>query len=91
MLHRMTSVRAYPDYSVEITWDDSSKSRVSFADLVGRGVCAAMGDENYFVDRVTLGDDGYALAWPDDVEFGADSLWYKSHPEDARRDFEAAE
>jgi hypothetical protein len=91
MLHRMTSARANPDYSVEITWDDGSTSRVSFADLVGRGVCSAMGDADYFAGRMAIGDEGYALVWPDDVEFGADSLWYKTHPDDARRDFEAAE
>jgi Protein of unknown function (DUF2442) len=91
MLHRMTSVIAHPDYSVAITWDDGSASTVSFADLVGRGVCAAMSDRDYFVGRVGLADEGCALGWPDDVEFSADSLWYKSHPEDARRDFEAAE
>jgi hypothetical protein len=87
----MTSAQANPDYSVKITWDDGSTSRVSFADLVGRGVCMAMGHADYFVGRMAIGDEGYALVWPDDVEFGADSLWYKSHPEDARRDFEAAE
>jgi hypothetical protein len=45
----------------------------------------------FFVGRVFVADEGCALAWPDEVEFSADSLWYKSHPEDARRDFEAAE
>jgi hypothetical protein len=91
MLHRMTSARANADYSVAIAWDDGSTSQVGFADIVGRGVCAAMADASYFVSRVSIADGGYALAWPDDVEFSADSLWYKSHPDDARRDFEAAE
>ena len=91
MQHRMTAAKASADYSVEITWDDGSASRVSFAQLVGRGVCAAMQDPDYFVVRASIADDGYALAWPDEVEFSADSLWYKAHPDDARRDFAAAE
>ncbi len=91
MLHRMVSAKARPDYFVDIVWDDGSESSVSFTDLVGRGVCAAMGDAGYFVERMCVADEGYALAWPDAVEFSADSLWYKTHPEDARRDFDAAE
>jgi hypothetical protein len=54
-------------------------------------VCARLSDKSYFVERMTIADDGYALAWPNEVEFSADSLWYKTHPEDARRDIEAAE
>jgi aspartyl/asparaginyl beta-hydroxylase (cupin superfamily) len=91
MLHRMVSAKARPDYFVDIVWDDGSKSAVSFADLVGRGVCAAMADTKYFVERMGIADEGYALAWPDEIEFSADSLWYKAHPDDARRDFDAAE
>lgn len=91
MLHRMISAKARPDYSVEVVWDDGSASTVSFAELVGHGVCTAMVDAAYFVDRVSIADEGYVLSWPNDVEFSADSLWYKSHPDDARRDFDAAE
>jgi hypothetical protein len=91
MQHRIRSARANPDYSVEIAWDDGGTSRVSFAGLVGRGVCKAVRDPDYFVRRLSLADDGYVLAWPDDVEFSADSLWYKAHPDDARRDFEVVE
>ena len=87
----MISATARPDYSVEIVWDDGSRSTVSFAGLIGRGVCAAMADAGFFVERMEVADDGYVLAWPDEVEFGADSLWYKTHPEDARHDFDAAE
>ena len=91
MLHRIKQATAAPDYSVALVWDDGSSSTVSFADLVGRGVCAPFRDSLYFVERIRIADEGYALAWPDDVEFSADSLWYKTHPDDARGDIEAAE
>ncbi len=91
MQHRVTAAAAKPDYTVEITWEDDSRSVVSFADLVGRGVCKPMSDRAYFVARMTIADEGYALAWPDEVEFSADSLWYKAHPQDAQKDIEAAE
>lgn len=91
MLHRVTAAQAKPDFTVEITWEDGTASRVSFADLVGIGVCQPLSDPAYFVGRMTIADDGYALAWPGEVEFSADSLWYKTHPQDAKQDIEAAE
>lgn len=91
MLHRMKSAKAETGFIVAIAWDDGAKSRVSFAELVGRGVCTAMADPDYFAKKMTVTDDGNALAWPNEVEFSADSLWYKTHPDDARRDIEAAE
>ncbi len=91
MLHRIKSAKARSDYTVAVTWDDGSKSTVSFATLVGRGVCAPMKDPAYFTRKMTVADHGYALAWPNGVEFSADSLWYKAHPDDARRETLAAE
>ena len=91
MLHKIRRAIAKADYSVKIHWEDGSHSEVSFADLVGRGVCRPMKDSGYFIKKMTIADDGYALAWPNEVEFSADSLWYKTHPQDARKDIEAAD
>lgn len=91
MLHRIKGAVAKSDYTVKIDWDDGSVSEVSFADLVGRGVCKPMKDRTYFISKMAIADDGYALAWPDEVEFSADSLWYKTHPQDAQKDIEAAD
>jgi hypothetical protein len=92
MLHRMLHATARPDHTVEISWEDGSTSVVSFADLVSRGgVCTSMRDPAFFIEKMSLADEGFALAWPDEVEFSADSLWYKTHPDDARRDSAAAE
>ena len=30
---------------------------------------------------MSIADQGYALSWPNEVEFSADSLWYKAHPQ----------
>ena len=38
--------------------------------------------------RVT--DDGHALTWPEDVDFSADALWYRTHPQDAEKETTAA-
>jgi hypothetical protein len=91
MLHRIVTATANADYSVDIAWDDGTNSHVSFASSVGRGVCAPMKNVDYFVGNMAIGEDGFALAWPNEVEFSADSLWYKAHPDDKRREIEAAE
>jgi hypothetical protein len=90
MLHRIIAARARPNFTVEISWDDGSTSSIGFAGIVGRGVAAPLGDFTIFA-KIAAADEGYALAWPDDIEFSADSLWYKAHPDDAKRDIEAAE
>jgi hypothetical protein len=91
MLHRIATAQARADFTVDIIWDDGGNSSVSFADIVGRGVAAPLADPAYFVPNMAVADEGFALAWPNDVEFSADSLWYKTHPDDARREIEAAE
>lgn len=91
MLHRMTSATARADFTVDIVWEDGTTSRVDFSTVAGRGVCAPLRDVEYFTGNMEVADGGFALAWPNEVEFSADSLWYKAHPDDARRDIEAAE
>ena len=81
MMHRIKRATARPDHTVEITWEDGSTSRVSFAETVQRGpVFEAMRDPKYFAERMRIADKGYALTWPDDVDFSADGLWAKAHP-----------
>jgi len=33
-----------------------------------------------------VAEDGYYLGWPEEIDFSADSLWYRTHPEDLKRD-----
>jgi hypothetical protein len=87
MMHRIRQARARPDFTVEIEWDDGSRSVARFADVVGKGVAKPLADATYFVEKMTVGGGGDWLSWPDEVDFGADSLWYKAHPEDLRRDY----
>jgi hypothetical protein len=87
MLHRIDKALARPDHSILIAWEDGTTSVVSLADLVARGgVCAPMRDPRFFVEKMVVGESGLSLNWPDDVDFSADSLWYRAHPEDVERD-----
>ena len=86
-MHRIKAARARPGFTVEVEWDDGDRSTVSFAGAVGKGVAGPLADPAYFVGNMTVGGEGDWLAWPNDVDFAADSLWYKAHPADLKRDY----
>lgn len=87
MLHRIASAKARPDFTVEIVWDDGTRSVARFADIIARGgVAKPLADPSFFVERMAIGGIGDWLSWPDEVEFSADGLWYKAFPEDLKHD-----
>ena len=78
-------VAAVPDvatYSVAVTWADGEITIHCFRHLLGKGVCAALGDPGFFA-QVRVGERGRSLAWPDEVDFCADALWFAAHPAEA--------
>ena len=78
-------VDAAPDpatRSVRLTWSNGSVTLAEFAGLDHRGVFAAFDDAAFF-GRVQVLDEGHVLAWPGDLEFDADALWFEAHPEEA--------
>ena len=83
MLATIKAAKARQDYSVEIEWGDGSRSVVDFAPTIEKGgVFAVLADKVLFVNRLSIGDDGDWLSWPGDLDFSADSLWYRSHPDE---------
>lgn len=83
MFATIKAANARPNFTVEIEWADGSRSVVDFTPTIEKGgVFAALADKDVFVNRLTIGDDGDWLSWPDDIDFSADSLWYRSHPDE---------
>ncbi len=77
-------VSAAPDpatYTVRLTWQDGSVTSANFTAFVGREAFAAFADAGFF-RQVQVLDEGRVLAWPEDLEFDADALWFAAHPED---------
>jgi hypothetical protein len=87
VLHRIVRAKANRDFTVEISWEDGSTSTADFKHVVGRGVAAQMADPAYFAEHMSIGGDGDWLEWPGEVDFSADSLWYKAHPDELKRDY----
>ncbi|HRJ59719.1 MAG TPA: DUF2442 domain-containing protein [Azospirillaceae bacterium] len=79
---------AHPDFTVTIQWRDGAESTVDFKPTIAKGgVFTPMADPDFFVERMHVDEDGYSLGWPEEVDFSADSLWYRTHPEDLERDY----
>jgi len=88
MMPLIRQVRARPDFSVEIYWQDGETSVVSFRDTITKGgKFAQLGDWDFFA-RVKVDEDGEAITWPGELDFGADSLWYRAHPDAAIEELE---
>lgn len=83
MIAAIRAAKACSDYTVEIEWVDGSRSVVEFTATIEKGgVFAVLADTDFFVERLSVGDNGDWLAWPGGIDFSADSLWYHSHPEE---------
>jgi len=79
---------AQHDFTVTIRWQHGPETTVDFRPNIEQGgVCAPMAAPDYFVSQMRVDPDGYALGWPGEVDFSADSLWYRTHPEDLKRDY----
>jgi hypothetical protein len=87
-LPRILAATANPDFTVSIVWEHGAETVVDFSpNLQKGGVCVPMRDVAFFTTKMYVADDGYYLGWPDEVDFSADSLWYRTHPEDLKRDY----
>jgi Protein of unknown function (DUF2442) len=76
---------AVPDsttHTVALTWANGETTVNSFDHLVGKSVFGAFADPEFFA-QVRLGEGGRSLEWPGELDFCADALWFKAHPEDA--------
>ncbi|KPF88104.1 hypothetical protein IP70_01100 [alpha proteobacterium AAP38] len=79
---------ANPDFTVTIRWKHDAISTVDFKGNIEKGgVCTVMADPAFFTTKMYVGGDGYYLGWPEEIDFSADSLWYRTHPEDLKRDY----
>jgi hypothetical protein len=77
-------VRAVPnlaDWTVALEWASGAATVSSFRHLLSSGVMKRLADPVVFA-QVSVGERGRSLAWPGEVEFCADALWFDAHPQD---------
>jgi hypothetical protein len=69
------------NHTVTVTWANGATTVNRFDQLVGKGVFTAFADPALFA-RVSVGERGRSLEWPNEIDFCADALWFEAHPED---------
>ena len=91
MFATIKSATAKSDHTVEITWENGTRSVVDFTLTIRKGgLFARLEDVDFFVNELGVGGDGDWLEWPGDLDFSADSLWYRTHPEEEIPEISAA-
>jgi hypothetical protein len=70
----ITAVRSVGATAVHIIWSDGTKADVDLLFLLRGKDYAALRDVRVF-DQVRVGEWGHSLAWPNDIDIGADQLW----------------
>jgi hypothetical protein len=74
-LPRIKSVKAGKDWTLQVTWDDGSRDRVDLTGLVTRSRhFRAFLDDPAVFGEVQVAHYGSALAWPNGLDYGADTL-----------------
>lgn len=81
---------ANPDFTVTLHWAGGGSDRVDFRPLMEGPALTPLHDRSFFQSKLEVVHDGYAIGWPGDLHFSADSLWYRTHPEDLKRDYPEA-
>ena len=88
MLPTIQNAKPLPDACVEIHWADGSVSVIPFNDVIAKGgLFSQLADPDFFA-KVKVGDYGDCITWPGELDFGADSLWYRAHPDAAIEELE---
>ncbi len=85
-VHRITSVKSAGDRAVRLRFDSGKTYTVDLRVLVrhSRGLKALRGASLFA--RVALGEGGHSIAWPGDLDLGADTLWELALEQNGRTD-----
>ena len=72
---RVTTVKALPNYTLWLKYDDGVEGNVDLSRLVGKGVFTAWNDRHVF-EQVRIGDSG-ELCWGDTLDLCPDALYLR--------------
>ena len=100
MMPRIARAIAEPDALLRIQWLDGRADAIDFKPIIALGgVMKALADPIFFATGFSVDLDGYSVGWPSlpnspdevgGIDFSAQGLWYRAHPEDLKRDHRAA-
>jgi hypothetical protein len=100
MMPRIAKATAEPGFLMRIEWRDGRFDVIDFKPIITQGgVMTALADPTFFATGFSVDPDGYSLGWPSTptaadevggIDFSAQGLWYRAHPQDLQRDHPAA-
>jgi hypothetical protein len=100
MMPRIAKATGLPNFQLRVEWQDARSDILDFKPIIAQGgVMNALSDPVFFTERLVVDRDGYALGWPTTpaapeevggIDFSAQGLWYRAHPDDLERDHAAA-
>lgn len=79
--------KANPDFTVTIHWEEGGSDTIDFRPLIEGPALAPVRDLDFFLNKLEVVHEGYAIGWPEELHFSADSLWYRVHPDDLKTDY----
>jgi hypothetical protein len=87
-MHRILSMRANRDFSVDLQFEDGREARVDLsAILASAAIAAPFREADRFTSSAILIEDGEILHWDEQFELHADSLRYRAFPEELQGDY----
>lgn len=100
MMPRIAKATVEPDFLLRIEWREGGSDLIDFKPIIAQGgVMSVLADPVFFAMTFTVDRDGYAIGWPSlpraedevgGIDFSAQGLWYRAHPDDLARDHPAA-
>lgn len=67
-------VTALTPHHLKLIWSDGTRAELDLSELLANRAYAALLEKKRFT-KARVGDWGHSVAWPGDIEVGADSLW----------------
>lgn len=75
MLIDIVAVKAFPDYSLELTFEDGAVGRLDLRELVDfKGVFGPLKDPDYF-RQVAVDNESGTINWPNGADLDPDVLY----------------
>jgi hypothetical protein len=85
-VHRITSVKHADRFAVRLRFDSGKIYTVDLRELVQHSKGLKGLRNGALFGRVALGEGGRSIAWPGDLDLGADTLWELALEQNGRTD-----
>jgi hypothetical protein len=76
-MRTIAAVKAKPPRTLALRWSDGTRAEVDLIKIPRAKAYRSLRNSTTFA-KARVGEWGHSVAWPDDVELGADTLWLET-------------